>query len=183
MNRKEQKFKTVSFQSTSDVTRSLWSYCWISVVFIRAPTQSRICHMVVWQCQASLAVGVEPCASNIKLNPNMNCFKLFFELNQELKRAKCPGPAPRGGIPGPCPRNDCLCLPKQKMCFPSKRGLCPEEIKRLPATGVQIEAFDSQIRVYRPRIGDQELFLCDFCTHTGFHKTFGQRPFFFLVFT
>ena len=32
-------------------------------------------------------------------------------------------PAPRGGIPGPCP-------PKRKLC-PPKRGLCPEEINRL----------------------------------------------------
>ena len=39
-------------------------------------------------------------------------------------------PAPRGGIPGPCP---------------PKRGLCPEEINRLGASGVQIEV---QISVF-----------------------------------
>ena len=50
----------------------------------------------------------------------------------------------RGGIPGPCPPNDCLCSPKRKL-FPPKRGLCPEEINRLGAIGVQIE---SQIGVF-----------------------------------
>ena len=48
-----------------------------------------------------------------------------------------PDPAPRGGIPGPCP-------PKQKLC-PPKRGLCPEKINRLEASGAQIEA---QINVF-----------------------------------
>ena len=42
-------------------------------------------------------------------------------------------PAPRGGKPGPCPP------PKRKLC-PPKRGLYPEEIDRLGATGVQTEA-------------------------------------------
>ena len=42
------------------------------------------------------------------------------------------GPAPWGGIPGPC-------SPKRKLC-PPKRVLCPEETNRLRATGVQIEA-------------------------------------------
>ena len=46
-------------------------------------------------------------------------------------------PGATGGIPGPCPPNDCLC--------PPKRGLCPEEINRLGASGVQIE---SQIAVF-----------------------------------
>ena len=43
-----------------------------------------------------------------------------------------PDPAPRGGIPEPCPPNGCLC--------PPKRGLCPEEINRLGGSGAQIEA-------------------------------------------
>ena len=34
--------------------------------------------------------------------------------------------------------------PKQKL-YPSERGLRPEEINRLGATGVQIETLDSQI--------------------------------------
>ena len=37
-----------------------------------------------------------------------------------------------GAFRGRAPTNDCLCLPK--------RGLCFEEINRLGATGVQIEA-------------------------------------------
>ena len=43
-----------------------------------------------------------------------------------------PGPAPRGAFRGHAPPNDCLC--------PLKRELCPEEINRLGAVGVQIEA-------------------------------------------
>ena len=182
MNRDEQKVKTVCFQSTSDVTKSLWSDWWISVVFIRAATQSRIFHMVLWQCQGSLAVGVEPCASDIKLNPNMNSFKLFFELNQELKRAKGLSAQARryGGHSEAVPPQMTAGVSPNKNCAPPKWGLCPEEIKRFGATGVQIEAYYSQIRVYRPRIGEQELFSCDFCGHTrDFIKLLGRWPVFF----
>ena len=50
-----------------------------------------------------------------------------------------PGPAPRGGIPGPCPPQMTACAPQTKI-VPPKRGPCPEEINRLGATVVQIEA-------------------------------------------
>ena len=52
---------------------------------------------------------------------------------------------------------------------PPNQGLCPEEINRLGASGVQIEAYDSRIGVYRPYLW----------THTGFYKTFGTKTFFF----
>ena len=72
------------------------------------------------------------------------------------------GPTPRGGIQGPSPPpNNCLCLPKRKLC-PPKRGLCPEEIHRIGASGVQIEALDSQNSAYHPRIREQELFFRNF---------------------
>ena len=59
-------------------------------------------------------------------------------------------PAPRGGIPGLCP---------------PKRGLCPEEINRLGASGVQIEA---------------QISVC--CGLTPAFVTFlGWRPFFFFL--
>ena len=48
--------------------------------------------------------------------------------------------------------HDCLCPPKRKFCPPPQQGLCCEEINRLGATGVQIEALDSQNSAYRPRI-------------------------------
>ena len=48
-----------------------------------------------------------------------------------------------GGIPEPCAPKWLLVTPKRKLC-PFKRGLCPKEINRLGATGVQIEAWDSQ---------------------------------------
>ena len=44
-----------------------------------------------------------------------------------------------GAFRGCAPPNDCLCPPEWKLS-PPKRGLCPEEINRLGATGVQIEA-------------------------------------------
>ena len=50
------------------------------------------------------------------------------------------GPAPRGGIPGPCPPKWVLVPPPNENCAPPKRGLCPKEINRLGAFGVQIEA-------------------------------------------
>ena len=50
-----------------------------------------------------------------------------------------PDPAPRGAYRGRAPPNGCLCPLKRKLC-PPKRGLCREEINRLGATGVQIEA-------------------------------------------
>ena len=41
--------------------------------------------------------------------------------------------------------------------------MCPKEIYRLGATGMQIEAFDSQNSAYRPRFREQELFFRKFC--------------------
>ena len=80
-----------------------------------------------------------------------------------------------GDILGPCP-------PKGKLCLP-KRGLCPEEINLLGASGVQIEALDSQSRAYRRRIREQELFFRNFCGLTAdFMKLrvyFGTETFFF----
>ena len=46
-------------------------------------------------------------------------------------------PVPGGGIPGPCPPDWVL--------VPPKRGLCPEEINRVGASGAQIEV---QISVF-----------------------------------
>ena len=57
------------------------------------------------------------------------------EVQGPLK-AHGPDPAPRGAYRGRAP--------KQKLCTP-KRGLCPEKINRLGATGVNIEA---QVGVY-----------------------------------
>ena len=81
-------------------------------------------------------------------------------------------PAPRGGHSrAVSPPNDSLCPSKRKLC-PPKRGLCPEEIKRLGATGVQMEAKNSQISVYRR----------NFCALTpGFLLRLGRRPFFFVL--
>ena len=45
-----------------------------------------------------------------------------------------------GGIPGPCPPQMTACAPPQTKIVPPKRGLCPKEIHRLGAVGVQIEA-------------------------------------------
>ena len=66
-------------------------------------------------------------------------------------------PGATEGIPGPCPPKSLLVPPKRELC-PRKRGLCPEEINRFGATGVQIEAWDSQNTGYHPRIREQELF-------------------------
>ena len=62
------------------------------------------------------------------------------------------------------------------------RGLCPEEINRLSATGVQIEAYDSQIVAYRSRICEQDLFFVVFCGFTpNFMKRWGRRLFFLVL--
>ena len=71
------------------------------------------------------------------------------------------GSAPRGTFRGRALPIDCLC-PQTKI-GPPKRGLCPEKINRLGATGAQIETKDSQTGVYRPIIREQELFFCNFC--------------------
>ena len=64
--------------------------------------------------------------------------------------------------------------------MPPKQGLSPEEINRLGATGVQIEALDSQIGAYRPRIFKQELFSrSSYGLTPDFMKRWGRRPFFF----
>ena len=49
------------------------------------------------------------------------------------------GPAPRGAFRGLAPQM-ATCAPQTKIVPPPKRGLCPEEINRLRATGVQLEA-------------------------------------------
>ena len=54
---------------------------------------------------------------------------------------------------------------KRKLC-PPKRELCPKDLNRLGATGVQIEAKDTQIGVCRPRIREQELLFRNFCELT-----------------
>ena len=73
-----------------------------------------------------------------------------------------------GGIPGPCPPNDCLCPFKRKLC-PPKRGLCSKKINRLGATGVQIEA----------QIGVCDRYFCNFGGLTPDFMTYlGWRPFF-----
>ena len=52
-----------------------------------------------------------------------------------------PGPAPRGGIPRPCPLQITAYAPQMKIVPPPpKQGLCPEEINRLGDIGVQFEA-------------------------------------------
>ena len=48
-----------------------------------------------------------------------------------------------------------------------KRGLCPEKINRLGATGVQIETEDTRLGVCRPRIRMQEL---HFRIFVNFHR-------------
>ena len=66
-------------------------------------------------------------------------------------------------------------------CDPPKRVLCPEEINRLGALGVQIEALNSQNGVYRPRTREQELFFRHFCGLTPhFIELLRRRPFFFV---
>ena len=52
--------------------------------------------------------------------------------NKQHEARSIADPGAPGGIPEPCP-------PKRKLC-PPKRGLFPEEINRIGATGVQIEA-------------------------------------------
>ena len=66
-----------------------------------------------------------------------------------------------GAYRGRTPLNDCLC--------PPKRGLCPEEINRFGATGVQIEA----------QIGVCHRYFRYFCGLTPDFMIFlGRRPFF-----
>ena len=45
------------------------------------------------------------------INQLINLYRLFYVTS---------GPAPRGGIPGPFPPNDCLCPPNRKLYPPSK---------------------------------------------------------------
>ena len=95
--------------------------------------------------------------------------------------------APRGCIPGRALQMT-ACAPQTKIVPPPKRGLCPEEINRLGATEVQIEALDSQNSAYRPSIREQEMFFWNFCgLAPDFMKLcvyFGTKNFFyFLVFT
>ena len=74
------------------------------------------------------------------------------------------------------------CAPQIKI-VPPQAGLYPEETNSLGAIGVRIEAKDSQIGIYRPRICEQELFFRNFCGLTpDFIKLVGRRPFLFFVF-
>ena len=83
-----------------------------------------------------------------------------FGCNEAISQATDPGP--RGGILGPCPQTKIVPLPK--------RGLCPKEIYRLGATGVQIEA---QIGVFLDwhwiswRFWDEGLFFGDHLSSAG----------------
>ena len=90
------------------------------------------------------------------------------------QRRSCHRPGATWGIPGPCP-------PKRKLCSP-KRGLCSEEINRLGASGVQIEALDSKNSVNRRRNCEQELIIHNFCGLTPdyikLRVYFGTRNFF-----
>ena len=70
-----------------------------------------------------------------------------------------------------CPQKRKLCPPKRKLC-PPKRGLCPEEINRLGAPRVQIEA----------QIGVCHRYFRNFCGLTPDFMTFlGSRPLFFEI--
>ena len=67
-----------------------------------------------------------------------------FVLTAELKLRTCNAlliqtRGHEGAYRGRAPLNDCLCSSNEN-CSPSKRGPCPEEINRLGAIGVQIEA-------------------------------------------
>ena len=74
-------------------------------------------------------------------------------------------PGATGGHTGAVPPQMTACTSQTKI-VPPKRGLCPEEIYRLGATGVQIEA---QIGVF-------------LWTDTGFHDVFRMNNFFFFFF-
>ena len=108
-------------------------------------------------------------------------------MNREEKKktklsVSSPGPAPQGAFRGHAPPNDCL--------FPSKRGLCPEEINRLGAIGVQ---FVAKILVITREFVGKNCFFEDFAMNTdclcgltpGFMKIrvyFERRTFFIFSF-
>ena len=100
-------------------------------------------------------------------------------------RNRAAGPAPQGGIPGPCLPKWLLVHPKRKLC-PPKRRLCPKEINRLGATGEQIEASDSQNSAYCFEFESKNCCLVIFVrTRTDFHETlrifWDEDLFFFFV--
>ena len=80
-----------------------------------------------------------------------------------------------GGHSGAVPPQMTACAPQTK--------IVPRKINRFGASGVQIEALDSQNNAYRRRIREQELFFRDFCGLTpDFTKLwvyFGTKTFFF----
>ena len=81
-------------------------------------------------------------------------------------------PGATGGHFGAVPPQMTACAPQTKI-VPPKRGLCPEEINRHGATGVQMEAKNSQISVYR----------CNFCGLTpSFLILLVLKTFFFFFF-
>ena len=96
--------------------------------------------------------------------------KLALFLNFEQKWASCSyeivlrtkQARRHGGHSEAVPPKWLFLPPQTKIVPPPQRGLCPKEINRLGATGVQIEALDSQNSAYRPRICELELFFVIF---------------------
>ena len=146
--------------------------------------------MVVFQLGGAalpLATPMSGSPTVLKLDENMRVDsiagkmtkRLFFLPNQFcvtlLALCNEPGSAPRGAFRSRAPPNDCLCPVKRKLnCALLKRGLCPEEINRLGATGVQIEA----------QVGVCQRYFRNFCGLTPDFMTFlGPRPFFLLEIT
>ena len=117
----------------------------------------------LWKRSTAVFLFKEP-------NSSLRCYakKLIAEKNLKHKFlvtptcAAKPGPAPRGGIPGLCPPKWLLVPPATEDCAPKK------------LTGSELVECKSRLKtpelVFTARI------------HTGFHKTFGTKTFFFLVF-
>ena len=91
---------------------------------------------------------------------------------------------------GAVPPQRTACAPPNENCAPPKRGLCPEEINRLGAIGVQ---FEVKILIITLEFVGKNYFFVDFAINTnclcgytpGFMKIrvyFGRKTF-FLVFT
>ena len=86
---------------------------------------------------------------------------MLLSTNRETHRVVASQTRRQGGHTGAVTPQMTACAPQTKV-VPPKRGLCPEEINRLGASGVQIEA----------QIG------CLLWTDTGFHDVFGMKTFF-----
>ena len=115
-------------------------------------------------------------AKNVKICVLRLKWSTYIEKASATCQARRHGRAFRGRAP-----RMTACAPQTKILLP-KRGLCPEEINKLEATGVQIEAPDSRNSGYRPRIRKQEQFFHNFCGLTpDFIKlrvNFGTKTFF-----